>query len=305
MLPWSAIILTMIEEISEGLYLVHGANKGRFPWSHSILAVGDSVVLFDTGCGAEATEEVKSRFKVDLVVNSHTHPDHFSCNHHFREYELWAPEMFASILPDLESMSRRLAGGGEPAREWLHLVREVLGHEPVAPTGTFWDGDVIDLGTLRFRAVHTPGHTADHFCFLEEKTRTMLTFDIDLTPFGPWYGHVESDLDQFCDSLHRVLELEPSMVVSSHRRPIVEGIAEEVAAFDAVFVRRNERILGMLGKRPATPEELAASSPIYGVPENDFVLARYFEARMVEKHLELLARTGLAVRGEDGRYTSV
>jgi glyoxylase-like metal-dependent hydrolase (beta-lactamase superfamily II) len=293
----------MIEEIIEGLYLVHGANKGRFPWSHSILAVGDSVVLFDTGCGVEAIEEVKKDYSIDLVVNSHTHPDHFSGNHHLRDHELWVPEMFASILPDLQSMSRRLAGGGEPAKEWLRLVREVLGHEPVTPTGTFWDGDVIDLGALRFRAVHTPGHTADHFCFLEERSRILLTFDIDLTPFGPWYGHVECDLDQFCDSLHRVLELAPSMVVSSHRRPIVEDIAEEVAAYDAVFVRRNERILGMLESGPATPEELAALSPIYGVPENDFALARYFETRMVEKHLELLERTGLAARGEDGRYT--
>jgi glyoxylase-like metal-dependent hydrolase (beta-lactamase superfamily II) len=292
----------MIERIYEGLYLVHGANKGRFPWSHSILAVGDSVVLFDTGCGAEAVEEVKKDYSIDLVINSHTHPDHFSCNHHFQGYELWVPEMFASILPDLESMSRRLAGGGEPAREWLRLVREVLGHVPVPPTGTFWDGDLIDLGPLRFRAVHTPGHTADHFCFLEEGSRILLSFDIDLTPFGPWYGHVECDLEQFCDSLHRVLELQPSMVVSSHRRPITEGIEEEVAAYDAVFVRRNERILGMLKSGPATPEELAALSPIYGVPETGFVLARYFEARMVEKHLELLERTGLAARGEDGRY---
>ncbi len=295
----------MIEKIIEGLYLVHGANKGRFPWSHSILAVGDSVVLFDTGCGPEAVEEVKKDYSIDLVINSHTHPDHFSCNHHFRDHDLWVPEMFASILPDLQSMSRRLAGGGEPAREWLRLVREVLGHVPVPPTGTFWDGDVIDLGALRFRAVHTPGHTADHFCFLEERNRALLTFDIDLTPFGPWYGHVECDLEQFCDSLHRVLELAPRIVVSSHRRPITEGIEEEVAAYDAVFVRRNERILGMLEAGPATPEELAARSPIYGVPENDFALARYFEARMVEKHLELLERTGLAARGEDGRYVQL
>ena len=39
----------MIEEVTDGIYLVLGANKGRFPWSHSILAAGDINVLFDTG----------------------------------------------------------------------------------------------------------------------------------------------------------------------------------------------------------------------------------------------------------------
>ncbi|MEW6554589.1 MAG: MBL fold metallo-hydrolase [Actinomycetota bacterium] len=294
----------MIEEIVDGLYLVHGANRGRFPWSNSVLAVGDRTVLFDTGCGAEAIGEVQSSFDIDLVINSHTHPDHFSGNHLFRGSELWVPDIFAPILPDLERMSLRLAGGGEPAREWLHLVRDVLGHVPVEPTGTFWEGDVIDLGSMRFRAVYTPGHTLDHFCFLEEERRIVLSFDIDLTPFGPWYGHAECDLDLFCDSLHRVLGLRPGMVVSSHRRPIREGIEEEVAAWSDIFVSRNEKIMRMLEEGPATPEGLAGRSPFYGVPENSFALARYFEARMVEKHLELLVRQGLATRREDGSYTS-
>jgi glyoxylase-like metal-dependent hydrolase (beta-lactamase superfamily II) len=293
----------MIEKITEGLYLVHGANRGRFPWSHSILAVGDRTVLFDTGCGSEAIEEVQERFRVDLVINSHTHPDHFSGNHHFRGYELWVPDIFASILPDLEKMSLRLAGGGEPAREWLHLVREVLGHVPMEPTGTFWEGDVIDLGSMRFRAVYTPGHTLDHFCFLEEERRIVLSFDIDLTPFGPWYGHAECDLELFCDSLHRVLALRPVMIVSSHRPPISEGIEDEIAAWSDIFVSRNEKIMSLLEIGPATPEKLAGLSPFYGVPESGFALARYFEARMIEKHLELFERQGLAERSEGGTFT--
>ena len=295
----------MIEQITQGLYLIHGANKGRFPWSHSILAAGDSTVLFDTGCGREAIEEAAERFPIDLVVNSHTHPDHFSGNHLLQGYELWVPDMFAPILADLEKMSVRLAGGGEPAREWLHLVREVLEHVPVPPTGTFKDGDVIDLGTMRFRAVHTPGHTADHYCFLEEERGILLSFDIDFTSFGPWYGHAECDLDQFCASLRCISELEPDIVVSSHRRPIREGIEEEIAAFDAVFVRRNEKILVMLENGPATPEELAELSPIYGVQGSAFALARYFEARMIEKHLELLGRRGLAEKLENGSHRLV
>lgn len=292
----------MIEEIVEGLFLVPGANRGRFPWSHSILTVGDRVVLFDTGCGTEAIQQIKKRYNVDLVINSHTHPDHFSGNHYFQGCELWVPEMFAGILADLEKMSVRLAGGGKPAQEWLRLVREVLGHVPTPPTGTFRDGDLIDTGNLRFRAVHTPGHTADHFCFFEEDKGILLSFDIDFTRFGPWYGHDECDIDDFCGSLRRVLELKPRMVVSSHRRPITEEIEKEIASFASVFSQRDEKILRLLDAGPATPEKLADHSPIYGVRDSGFALAHYFESRMIEKHLELLERKGLVIHQPDGSY---
>ncbi|MDY6796566.1 MAG: MBL fold metallo-hydrolase [Actinomycetota bacterium] len=292
----------MIEEVSEGLYLVMGANRGRFPYSHSILAVGDAIALFDTGCGAEAIREVTGRFPVDLVINSHTHPDHFSGNHHFREHELWVPEMFADILPDLEAMSLRLAGEGDAARDWLHLVREILGHRPTPCTDRFREGDVIDLGRLRLTALHTPGHTADHFCFLEEGKGILLSFDIDLTPFGPWYGHVECDLGDFRSSLRRIRDLEPRMIVSSHRHPVTSGIREELDAFEAHFDARTMRIAGMLEEGSAMPEELSRVSPIYGVPQSDFPLFRYFESRMIEKHLELLVEEGGAVIMEDGSY---
>ena len=104
------------------------------------------------------------------------------------------------------------------------------------------------------------------------------------------------------DSLRKILEIAPRMIVSSHRRPITSGIEEEIAAFDAVFVSRNQKILQMLEKGPATPEQLAELSPIYGIEGSSFALAFYFESRMIEKHLELLTRRGLVERTEGGAF---
>ncbi len=292
----------LIEEITEGLYLVRGANRGRFPWSHSVLAVGERVFLFDTGCGEDALREVEKRFPVETVVNSHTHIDHFSGNHLLPGRELLVPEAFAPMLADLERMSLRLAGGGEPSREWLHLARDILGHVPVSPTGTFREGDLIDVGKCRFRALHTPGHTLDHFCFWDEKREILLSFDIDLTRFGPWYGHEECDLDQFRASLERILSLRPAVVVSSHRSPVRENVVEEITAFREVLDRRDRMVLELLARGPATPEALAELSPIYGVRGSRFALARYFEARMIEKHLEWLERRGLVTRDAGNLY---
>ncbi len=237
------------------------------------------------------------------MVNSHTHPDHFSGNGEFAACELRVPEMFAGVLPDLERMSERLAGGGEASEQWLFMVREILGHRPVEPASTFRDGDTIDAGGLRFTAVHTPGHLADHHCFFEEERGILLTFDIDLTPFGPWYGHEESDIGAFRASLARIRELRPGLIVSSHRPPVAAGIAEELASFEAVFDRRDLEVLDMLERGPSTPEALADSSPFYGLSGRTFALYHYFESRMLEKHLDRLVEEGRAARGEDGFYS--
>ena len=292
-----------VVEVADNLYLVPGANKGRFPFSHSILATGERNVLFDTGSGGQALEELKADFPVDLVVNSHTHPDHFSGNGHFEGFELVVPEMFADILADLASMSVRLAGGGEAAEEWLLLVTRFLEHVPTAPTGTYQDGDVIDTGAHSFEAMHTPGHTADHFCFLDRERGILLSFDFDLTPFGPWYGHEESDLDQLHESFRKIRGAAPRMIVSSHREPVSSGIDEKLSAYEDVIRQRGEKVLARLGSVQATPEKIADSSPIYGfVGDQQSALFHYFESRMIEKHLERLVREGAVERNEEGFF---
>jgi len=292
-----------VEEVAENLYLVPGANKGRFPFSHSILATGERNVLFDTGSGGRELEELKAEFPVDLVVNSHTHPDHFSGNGHFKGFELIVPEMFAGILADLDSMSVRLAGGGEAAEQWLFMVTRFLDHEPTVPTGTFRDGDVIDTGAQRFEALHTPGHTADHFCFLDRERGILLSFDFDLTPFGPWYGHEESDLDQLHKSFQKIRGVEPRMIVSSHREPITSSIEEKLRAYEDIVRLRGEAILSCIGREPTTPERIADVSPIYGFQASQqSALFHYFESRMIEKHLERLVLAGTVERYEEGCF---
>jgi glyoxylase-like metal-dependent hydrolase (beta-lactamase superfamily II) len=200
-------------------------------------------------------------------------------------------------------MSLRLAGGGEAAEEWLFLVTRFLEHVPTAPTGTYREGDVIDTGAHRFEAIHTPGHTADHFCFLDKERGILLSFDFDLTPFGPWYGHEESDLDQLHESFRKIRAAAPRMIVSSHREPVSSGIEEKLDAYEEVIAQRGEKVLACVSSVPATPETIADSSPIYGFQrDQQSALFHYFESRMIEKHLEWLAREGALERNEAGSF---
>jgi glyoxylase-like metal-dependent hydrolase (beta-lactamase superfamily II) len=290
-----------VDKLTDNLYLVTGANRGRFPFSLSILATGDRNVLFDTGSGVAALQGLKDQFRIDLVVNSHTHPDHFAGNGQFAGAELIAPGTFAEILCDLKKMSVRLAGGGEASEQWLFMVEHVLKYVPVEPTGSYRDGDVIETGELSFEAIHTPGHTADHFCFFERTQGILLSFDFDLTPFGPWYGHKESDLSELHQSFQKIREMGPSLIVSSHREPVASDIEGELLRYEEIVERRGKQILELLRSEPVSLDRLAASSPIYGMKQsNSFALYRYFETRMIEKHLEALSLEGVVLQTAKG-----
>lgn len=295
-------MVDLLEEVAPNLYLVKAENRGRFPFSYSVFVTGEQNVLFDTGSGVRVMERLRDLRPVDLVVNSHTHPDHFSGNHCFRGCELMVPKMFAHILDDLEKISVRLAGGGEPSAQWLFLVTEILQHQATPPTSTYSEGHAVEAGDYTFEAIHAPGHTADTYCFFDHEKRLLLSFDYDLTDFGPWYGHRESDLRQTRASIEKLIALEPRLVISSHRQPLTGGIEEAFRKYLLAIDMRTVVILEMLSEQPSTPEQLADRSPIYGLHPT-FALYHYFESRLIEKHLEVMVEEGAVEKSENGTYS--
>ena len=80
------------------------------------------------------------------------------------------------------------------------------------------DGDELEVGKLRFRVLHTPGHTPGHVCFYEPAEEVLFDGDVlfyrgigrtDL-PGGSW--------QQLMDSIQRVLFALPedTVVYSGH-----------------------------------------------------------------------------------------
>ena len=55
------------QEITEYMTLIKGRNKGRFPFSHSILLEDEVTALIDTGCGIETLKKLKSITLVTLA----------------------------------------------------------------------------------------------------------------------------------------------------------------------------------------------------------------------------------------------
>ena len=89
------------------------------------------------------------------------------------------------------------------------------------------------------RAVAAPGHTAGHTVFVIEPDGVVVTGDIDLSSFGPYYGDETSSLDAFEATLEMVEHLEARHYVTYHHKGVVDGhdaFVPAVRAYAAVIV---------------------------------------------------------------------
>jgi glyoxylase-like metal-dependent hydrolase (beta-lactamase superfamily II) len=278
--------------LTSNLLLIVGTDRGHFPMSHSFLVKDEVSALIDTGCGLELLREIDRTYGIDLIINSHCHPDHSAGNWIFESIPVHAPAMGANSHGRLGPLSIRFFPDRPFAGRWRDWITRTMGFQDKEPSEYFEDGHVFDFGHLRLQAVHTPGHTKDHFCFLEPDSGTLLTFDIDFTPFGPWYGNLESNLKDFRKSLSIVRDLKPKVVAPGHNWPIYEKIDESVDKYSRVMDQRSEAILEMLEKG-MTMSDMVKAAPIYGYHPYEPEILSSFEARMIDLHIEEMLESGL------------
>ena len=299
----------MLTPISGPIYLVQGKNRGRFPYSHSILIrtkhSGD--VLIDTGCGIEILTELKKQADIRTVINSHTHPDHSAGNAVFSDNgsSLSVPTESIDTAGNIVALSHRLTEPGDLALYWQKFVSETLGFSDYHPTDTYDESTLFRFDDVTLQPIHTPGHTEDHYCLYEPDRKILFSFDYDLTGFGPWYGHRESSITEFIASIDRLLELEIECLVSGHKGIITDGIKKGLSAYARVFNERDELIFSHVQNGACSLGELVDRSPIYGGFPYAEPLLRYWEGRMIELHLERLIDGGRVVKHDGDRLDVV
>lgn len=295
---------TELIPLTDRLFIVGSPTQGRFPMAFSFLVTGTQArALIDTGCGSEVCREVLETYEVDMVINSHCHPDHVSGNHLFEGKELWVPEQRLEETGTIKRLSQRLVGPDPVVMAfWENFVQQQLGMRDYFPTKTYQEGDTLDFGGISLQAIHTPGHLDDHYCFLEPVENILLTFDIDLTGFGPFYGNPESDIPLFKASLNKIKGIQPRMLVSSHRLPVDDHVDEELLAFTEKFYRNEKRVAAAMNV-PRSLDEICALKPIFGkyIPGLEDLYS-FFERCMVEKHLQEMTAQGRA-QFQGGKYS--
>ena len=138
------------------------------PYDNNVFVVrcrqtGDAL-LIDAANEHEQLLELCQRLGVRKVVETHGHWDHIQAVPQLRDagYEVAVRAEDADMLPSYD------------------LLLE--------------DDDLLEVGRLRLRTMHTPGHTPGSMCFLIEGSPVLLSGDT-LFPGGP--GNTATDLGDF------------------------------------------------------------------------------------------------------------
>ena len=191
---------------------------------------------------------------------------------------------------------------GQTRADFQAQILEEFHYAPRPDARGFSDGHRFELGGVAVEAVHLPGHTRGHSGFRVDGGVFFLS-DIDLTGFGPYYGDVWSDLEDFEASLHKVREEEADVYVTFHHKGIIEGrstFLTMIDSFTAVIDRRHQAMLAFLDE-PRTVDDMVTHRFIYR-PHVEHVFADSVERRSAEMHLARMQRRGEAHEVEPGRF---
>jgi hydroxyacylglutathione hydrolase len=142
---------------------------------------------------------------IKYVLNTHAHFDHTDANGGIVQATGATLALHPQDLPLLK------ASGGA-------ALFGLQADPSPPPQLELHDGDELEVGTLRFKVLHTPGHTPGHVCFYEEAHGVL--FDGDVL-FARSIGRTDlpgGDYRQMMDSIQRVLFALPddTVVYSGH-----------------------------------------------------------------------------------------
>ncbi len=288
-------------KLTDSVSVLCGANKGGYPSGNSLLVRGaGETVLIDPSI--DVVSRGGAPAPVDAVINSHSHEDHMAGNGFFADARL---HVHAADLPGVASIDGLMEVyglDGDARTEFERTVLDEFHYTPRPDARGFTDGHVFDLGgDTRVEAVHLPGHTRGHSGF--RIGDVFFLSDIDLTGFGPYYGDVWSDLDDFEESLVKVRDEDAAFYVTFHHKGVIEGrdtFVELLDGFHAVIGRRHDAMLAFLTE-PHTIAEMVEHRFIYR-PHVEMAFVESVERRSAEMHVARMLRHGAATEVEPGRY---
>ena len=176
------------------------------------------VVIVDPGPNIEShleaiLEAVGSRTSVGVIV-THTHPDH---------------------APLANPLARRLAVPVYGYEEGPDFVPDVR----------LRDGDTVRVGRVSLEAVHTPGHTSDHLCFLLGDR----LFTGDHVMGGSTV--IMEDAAAYMTSLERIRDLDVARIEPGHG-PAMDDAGAVIDGYIAHRRQREAEILSVLTGGSAT-----------------------------------------------------
>ncbi|KAF2245587.1 putative metallo-beta-lactamase domain protein [Trematosphaeria pertusa] len=212
-------VLPDVEQISPRVLRVLGQNAGKFTLQGTntyIIGTGSRRLIIDTAQGlpewADLISDTFSERNISLshVLLTHWHGDH------------------TGGIPDL-------------LRMYPHLTDTIYKHTPGKWQKPIEDGQIFSVEGATVRAVHAPGHSHDHMCFILEEENAMFTGDNVL---GHGTAAVEK-LSTWMSSL-RLMQTHRCAIGYPAHGEVIRNLPAKIASELGQKSRREEQVMQTL-----------------------------------------------------------
>lgn len=323
---WQARAVPPVEQLRDDLWSIPVPMGGplRYVSVYAFALDGGGLGLIDTGWGSDDSwaalqaglgEIGASAADVRGVLVTHLHFDHLGLAERLRQASgawiamhpadaavvgspaLRDPAVFVAaeieFLVSLGADRDEAASDVGPVENVRHFSRMAV------PDRLLEDGEHADFPGWRLRAIHTPGHTAGHLCFTEQRTGLLFSGDHVLPRISPNISSTHTGapdpLRDYLESLAAIGAEEPTEVLPAHEWRF-RGLRSRTDELTAHHEHRLAELLEAIRSNPgSTPWQLAAHLT-WSRPWDQYERRmRIFAVTETDAHLRLLASRGLVV----------
>lgn len=307
----------MIIPVADRIKLVRPQAKSIFPYSNSLFIDDDIKTMIDVGAGGNAYAEIETG-GIHRLIFSHIHFDHIHGVGHFKHAKMIAGGEEAQAYQSRESYDA--FAGNSLWNELMNVPRDDRLFQAVASredvnmpdfgdyniTGHLWEGRVIDCGHVQLKALHLPGHSPGHYGFYIEKDGILFSSDLDLAGNGPWYGAPYCNVGQLLDSIGRLIDLKPAVLLTSHRRIFrqnEDNIPLLFTRYRDIVLKRGDRVLSYVNQPRGLDDMVKLEVERLSLP--DVPLIVFWNKVMFLKHLDNLTSQGMVREVEEGVWYKI
>ncbi len=202
----------------------------------------DSGYLTHAGQTLALVERALEGRKLVRLINTHSHSDHIGGNAALRRAHgcrILVPEGMAPAVADWDEDALLLSSAHQQA-------------EPFAFDATIAPGDELEMGGLRWQALHVPGHDMHALAYFAPKERILISGDaLWQDGFGVMFAELHGDpsgLPAQRRTLETLRELAVDVVIPGHGAPFAD------------YAAAVERALARLAAFENSPERMAKSA---------------------------------------------